>query len=108
MSLQIAAFNSGSNGNCYYVANGKEAVLIDAGISCREIEKRMKRMGLTMSNVKAIFVSHEHSDHIKGIPGLAKKYRLPVFVTPETLKASGWLADKSQIQFLSTDSTTKK
>lgn len=88
MSLFITSLNSGSNGNCYYVGNGSEAVLVDAGISCREIERRMKRLGLGMEGVKAIFVSHEHSDHIRGIPVLAKKYSLPVYATPRTIRNS--------------------
>jgi phosphoribosyl 1,2-cyclic phosphodiesterase len=85
MSLFIASLNSGSNGNCYYVGNGHDAVLIDAGISCRETEKRMLRLGLSMKKVKAIFISHEHSDHINGIPVLAKKYQLPVYITKPTM-----------------------
>jgi phosphoribosyl 1,2-cyclic phosphodiesterase len=88
MSLFIASLNSGSNGNCYYIGNDNEAILIDAGISCREIEKRMKRLGLLIEKVKAIFVSHEHSDHIFGIPVLSNKYRLPVYITSGTLKYS--------------------
>jgi phosphoribosyl 1,2-cyclic phosphodiesterase len=74
MQMFIASLNSGSNGNCYYVGNEREAVLIDAGISCRETEKRMARLGLSMQKVKAIFISHEHSDHIRGLAVLAKKY----------------------------------
>ena len=85
MSLYIASLNSGSNGNCYYVGNENEAVLIDAGISCRETEKRMRQLQLPMERVKAIFISHEHSDHIKGLEVLSKKYRLPVYITPPTL-----------------------
>ncbi len=85
MSLFITSLNSGSNGNCYYIGNEREAILIDAGISCREIEKRMKRLGLHMQKVKAVFVSHEHSDHIKGISVLSKKYNLPVYTTIATL-----------------------
>ena len=61
-------------------------MLIDAGISCRETIKRMDRLGLSISAVKAIFVSHEHSDHITGIPALSKKYQLPVYITNNTLK----------------------
>ncbi|HEY0679302.1 MAG TPA: MBL fold metallo-hydrolase [Chitinophagaceae bacterium] len=80
----IASLNSGSNGNCYYVGNDKEAILVDAGISCREIERRMKRLDLSMKNVRAVFVSHEHTDHIRGIPVLANKYRLPVYITHPT------------------------
>ena len=84
MSLFIASINSGSNGNCYYVGNHNEAVLIDAGISCREVEKRMARIGLSMNTVRAIFISHEHGDHINGLPVLSKKYNLPVYLTPRT------------------------
>ena len=84
MALQIASINSGSNGNCYYIGNEQEAVLIDAGISCRETEKRMKKMGLDMARVKAIFVSHEHGDHIKGVTTMANRYYLPVYITQKT------------------------
>ncbi|KAB7730440.1 MBL fold metallo-hydrolase [Rudanella paleaurantiibacter] len=86
MSLFISSLNSGSNGNCYYVGNHQEAVLIDAGISCRETERRMDRLGLSMKTVKAIFISHEHSDHIVGVDRLARKYKLPVYITPGTLR----------------------
>jgi phosphoribosyl 1,2-cyclic phosphodiesterase len=85
MALFIASLNSGSNGNCYYVASNETAVLVDAGISCKETEKRMKRLGLSMKKVKAIFITHEHTDHIFGVERLAKKYQLPVYITPATL-----------------------
>lgn len=88
MSLFISSLNSGSNANCYYIGNNKEAVLIDAGLSCRETEKRMKQLGLSIGIVKAIFVSHEHSDHIAGVPGISKKYQLPVYITGATLANS--------------------
>ncbi|KAA3437700.1 MBL fold metallo-hydrolase [Rufibacter hautae] len=86
MGLYITSLASGSNGNCYYIGNEQEAVLVDAGISCRETEGRMKRLGLSMEKIKAIFISHEHSDHIKGLPVLAKKYQIPVYITPATLQ----------------------
>lgn len=85
MSLFITSLNTGSNGNCFYIGNNDEAVLIDAGLTCKETELRMQRLNLCMSKVKAIFISHEHSDHIRGLPVLAKKYQLPVFITPSTL-----------------------
>ncbi len=88
MSLFITSLNSGSNGNCYYVGNQREAVLVDAGISCRETEKRMLRLGLDIKKVKAIFVSHEHTDHIKGVEVLSKKFNLPVYISNATLKSS--------------------
>ncbi|WP_461451769.1 MBL fold metallo-hydrolase [Mucilaginibacter sp.] len=97
MSLFITSLNSGSNGNCYYVGNKHEAVLVDAGISCRETEKRMLRLGLSINKVKAIFISHEHTDHISGVPVLAKKYNIPVYVTPGTLKHLRINPDEYQI-----------
>jgi phosphoribosyl 1,2-cyclic phosphodiesterase len=93
MSLFVASLNSGSNGNCYYVGNEHEAVLVDVGISCRETETRMARLGLSMRKVKAIFISHEHSDHIRGVTVLAKKYRLPVYITQLTLFHGGLRLD---------------
>jgi phosphoribosyl 1,2-cyclic phosphodiesterase len=98
MALFITSLNSGSNGNCYYIGNEHEAVLIDAGISCRETEKRMLRLGLSMHLVKAIFVSHEHSDHINGIPTLAKKHKLPIYITPITLQRGGLVLDEEQVK----------
>ena len=97
MSLFIASLNSGSNGNCYYIGNGREAVLVDAGISCRETERRMKRLGLSMQMVKAIFISHEHSDHINGVRVLSAKYQLPVYITPGTLQNSGLSLDEKLV-----------
>ena len=98
MSLYIASLNSGSNGNCYYVGNDTEAILVDAGISCRETEKRMLRLGLSMNRVKAIFISHEHSDHIKGLCVLAKKYQIPVYITPGTLVCSKLTLDDKLVR----------
>lgn len=85
MSLFVASLNSGSNGNCYYIGNQNEAILIDAGISCRETERRLRRLGLSLGNVKAIFVTHEHSDHVHGIPSIHKKFKIPVYITTRTL-----------------------
>ncbi len=84
MSLFVTSLNSGSNGNCYYIGNNNEAVLVDVGISCKEVEARMKRLGLNLNKLKAIFISHEHADHIKGVQMLSKKYQLPVYVTDAT------------------------
>jgi phosphoribosyl 1,2-cyclic phosphodiesterase len=100
MSLSIASLNSGSNGNCYYIGNGEEAIFVDAGLSCKETEIRMKRLGLNMSSVKAIFVSHEHSDHILGVNQLVTKYQIPVYVSQSTLKEAGfWKIRKQTFHF---------
>jgi len=99
MSLYITSLNSGSNGNCYYVGNQHEAVLIDAGLSCRETETRIIRSGLSMSRVKAIFVSHEHSDHTRGVGVITRKYRIPVYFSPLTYENSRLHLDKSLVRY---------
>ncbi len=86
MSMFICSLNSGSNANCYYLGNQDEAILVDGGLSCRETVKRLKRVGLSIKKIKAIFVSHEHGDHIHGVSGLSKKYQIPVYITPQTLQ----------------------
>lgn len=85
MSMFVCSLNSGSNANCYYIGNQDEAILVDGGLSCRETVKRMKRQGLAIKKVRAIFVSHEHGDHVHGVPVLSRKYKLPVYITPATL-----------------------
>jgi len=99
MSLYITAINSGSNGNCYYVGNQTEAVLIDVGISCTAVEKRMALLGLPISKVKAIFVSHEHTDHTRGVSTLANKYSLPVYISGETARHGPRLISHLAITF---------
>lgn len=94
MALYFTSINSGSNGNCYYIGNENEAVLVDVGLTCKEVEKRMSRLGLSIEKVKAIFISHEHTDHIKGLAVLAKKYKLPVYISVATLKSSKLLLDE--------------
>lgn len=88
MSLYTASLNSGSNGNCYLISDGVDTVLVDVGISCKEVELRMERLGIAIKTVKAIFISHEHIDHVSGVSVLSKKYQLPVYITPSTLRNS--------------------
>lgn len=98
MPLLIASLNSGSNGNCYYVGNQDEAVLIDAGISPKEIEKRMQRIGLSIHKVRAVFISHEHTDHICGVASLSKKFRIPVYITSPTHSNCRLMLEKDLIR----------
>jgi phosphoribosyl 1,2-cyclic phosphodiesterase len=86
--LEICAIASGSNGNCYYIGNDHDAVLIDAGISAKQIIARMKLRGLDPAKVKALFLTHEHSDHMRGARGVSKKMNVPVFLTGKTFHNS--------------------
>ena len=101
MSLHMAALASGSNGNCYYIGNDNEAVLVDVGISARELERRMKRLDLSPTLIKAVFVSHEHSDHICGLQTFSRKHRISVYITPATLRNSRLYLDKPLINSFS-------
>ena len=103
MSLFISSLNSGSNGNCYYVGNHQEAVLVDVGISCREVERRMLRIGMPMNRVKAIFITHEHTDHIKGVTVLSEKYQLPVYISKSTLAHSRLRLNQNLLKDFSKD-----
>lgn len=84
MSLYLASIASGSNGNCYYIGTETEAVFIDAGISCRETVRRMDNLGLDIRSIKAIFITHEHTDHTRGVEVISKKHGIPVYITAAT------------------------
>lgn len=97
MSLYIASLNSGSNGNCYYIGNNREAVLIDAGISCRDTEKRIARLGLSFKKIKAVFISHEHTDHTRGVEVISRRYKIPVYITATTYHHSRLRLDENLV-----------
>jgi phosphoribosyl 1,2-cyclic phosphodiesterase len=78
---------SGSRGNCAVVSSACTKILVDAGISCRETFKRLKTLGEDPHSLAAIVITHEHSDHVYGLATLAKKLRIPVFMTGATHQA---------------------
>ena len=99
--MNIASIASGSNGNCYYLENSDDAILVDAGISARRIAERMARLGLSVSKLRGVFISHEHSDHIRGIDVLSRKYSIPVFMTRKTYASYGKMIKDSLLNFFS-------
>src|ERR1700758_1723495 len=84
MGVSVSMLASGSRGNCAIVASASTKILVDAGISCRETFKRMKALGEDPQSLSAILITHEHSDHVYGLATLAKKLRVPVFMTGAT------------------------
>jgi phosphoribosyl 1,2-cyclic phosphodiesterase len=86
MSLSFCSLNTGSNANSFYIGNSQNAVLIDCGLRCRETERRLNNLSLSLVNISAIFISHEHSDHIAGLQTIAKKHQIPVYISQATLQ----------------------
>lgn len=86
--LAVCVLASGSKGNAVYISNGETSVLLDAGLSGIEIERRLKFRGLSPEKIDAIVVSHEHSDHVQGVGVLSRRYNLPVYMNSKTGKAA--------------------
>ena len=91
--MKFSLLASGSKGNACYVETDNVKILIDAGISCTQIEKRLNCLGLTASDLNAIIITHEHADHIRGAGPLSRRYNLPIYINKKTynhaLKAIG-------------------
>lgn len=83
------ALASGSNGNCYYLHHNGHGLLIDVGISFRAIKRCFADANLDFTDVRAVIISHEHTDHIRGLYTLTRKADLPIFALPAVLAAIG-------------------
>lgn len=77
---------SGSKGNCTYLGTSQTKILIDAGLSAKAIKARLESINVDISEIDAILITHEHSDHIQGLKVLAYKMGIPVFANAETAK----------------------
>jgi phosphoribosyl 1,2-cyclic phosphodiesterase len=87
--MRFCVLGSGSKGNCTYVEAGDTAILIDAGFSGREIERRLAAIEVDIASLTAILITHEHTDHLRGAGVLSRRHRLPVFANPGTFQAAG-------------------
>src|SRR3712207_3998657 len=84
--MKIAMLGSGSGGNATYVEENGYGILIDAGFSCKKIEERLASIGKSAKDIKALLITHEHTDHISGAGILARKYDIPIYISPESLE----------------------
>ncbi len=87
MGVSVSMLASGSRGNCAIIASARTKILVDAGLSGRETFKRMKALGEDPHSLSAVLITHEHSDHVNGLATLAKKLRIPIFMTGATHQA---------------------
>ena len=85
--MQLYSIASGSSGNCIYLGEEDGGILIDAGISRKRIVTGLERKGLSLDDIKAIFITHEHSDHISGLGPVLRKNPIPVYATADTVSA---------------------
>ena len=86
--MKVCALASGSSGNSIYVQEGSTRVLVDAGLTGKQIEERLRAIEVDPGTLRGIVVSHEHADHVRGVGVLARRFGLPVWMTPGTLEAS--------------------
>jgi phosphoribosyl 1,2-cyclic phosphodiesterase len=87
MSLRFSVLASGSTGNAFYIESNKEKILVDAGLSGKKLDSLFEKAHLNPREISRILVTHEHSDHIKGLGIIARKYNLPIYANEKTWKA---------------------
>lgn len=85
--MEICVLASGSSGNCTYIGNNGKGILIDAGITNKDLCNRLSLIGKDISNIKAIFLSHEHIDHIRGIDVSCRRNNLQLFANNQAMKS---------------------
>ncbi|HEX7642802.1 MAG TPA: MBL fold metallo-hydrolase [Burkholderiaceae bacterium] len=99
--MKFASLGSGSEGNALLVAasDASATIMVDCGFALRETERRLRRIGVEPGAISAIFVTHEHSDHVGGVFKLARKYRIPVFLSQGTWQAARADADGVELSW---------
>ena len=85
--MKLCSIASGSSGNCIFAGSDKTSLLVDAGISGKRIEFGLNEIDRTTADIDAILITHEHSDHIKGLGVVARKYKIPIYATAGTIDA---------------------
>jgi len=95
--LRVCLLASGSKGNAVYIESEKTRILVDVGLSAREIERRLGEIDVPAESLDAILVTHEHLDHVRGVGPLARRYHLPLYMHPETHSALSSLGKIEQL-----------
>ena len=98
MTLRFSVLASGSTGNAFYIESDEQRLLVDAGLSGKQLDRLFSEVAVDPSALSGILVTHEHSDHIKGLGIIARKYNLPIYANEKT-----WTAMEPSLGKLTTD-----
>jgi phosphoribosyl 1,2-cyclic phosphodiesterase len=100
--ISFSLLSSGSRGNALYLTDGSARILIDCGISARELTRRLESIEVTAESLDAILITHEHSDHVSGLPVFGRKVRCPVYANEKTLRAMNGMAKNQPVRIFVT------
>lgn len=100
IKIKVCSLSSGSNGNAFFIKTGADCFLVDAGLSCRQICLRLQQIQSHISDIKGIFVTHEHSDHIRGLDVLLRKFPVPVYITEKTYNTLPTVIEDKYLNFI--------
>ena len=105
--MEVCALASGSSGNCFFVGNKKSGLLVDAGISCKRIVESLGRIGRKPEDITGIFITHEHTDHIRGADVFSRNFDVPIFVNEKTAESRFLCSNEEAIRFFSSGEILK-
>ena len=94
--MRIVVLGSGSSGNAVVVEHRGRRILLDGGFSCRELERRMHAVGVAPESIEALVLTHEHSDHLRGVDRFVRRFEVPFYATAGTLAESRSLGEKAR------------
>lgn len=98
--VEVCSLSSGSRGNAFFIKTGNNAFLVDAGISCKQLCSRLEQIGHSIENIKGIFITHEHTDHVQGLRVLLKRFPIPLYVSSKTYRRLGLSLNGSPLEFI--------
>lgn len=96
--LRVCVLASGSKGNATYVETSESRILVDAGLSAKELDRRLATIGACAADLDALLVTHEHTDHCRGLGPMARKFKVPVYLHPQTRQALKGVGDLPDVQ----------
>ena len=99
--IEVSVLASGSNGNCFFFQGNGTGFLIDAGISTKQICQRLVNIGKQIHDIKGIFLTHEHIDHVRGIQVLIKRFQIPIYLSQGTHNGLKFNIDPKVVNIIS-------